>query len=74
MKIKCEVSAIATEWQIRRATQIETSMPASSPEISDEEDDPMMESGSDGTVLGHPDVHVGLTMEQAHFNVAMAKE
>lgn len=77
MEQKHEVAAFAAAWQSR--------MPASSPEVSDDDpmmetssdDDPTMEIGSDNDSASEPaPVHAGLTMEQAHahFNAAMAEE
>ena len=51
-------------------------MPASSPEVSDDEDDTTMETGSDDSAPAPaPPVHAGFTMEQAQAQckAAMAK-
>lgn len=51
-------------------------MPASSSEVSDDENDPTMETGSDGTAPEPASVHAGFTMEQVqtHFNAVMVEE
>ena len=52
------------------------SRPASSPEVSDDEDDTMMETGFDDFAAAPaPPVQAGFTMKQAHaqFNAAMAE-
>lgn len=63
-------------WGCHRARRVETGLPTRSPEVSDYEDDPAMETGSDDTVPELAPVHVGFTMEQAHahYNAAMAEE
>jgi hypothetical protein len=52
-------------------------LPASSPEVSKDEDDTTMETDSDDSAPAPaPPVHAGFTMEQAqvHYNAAMAEE
>ncbi|KAE8783954.1 NHL repeat-containing protein 2 [Hordeum vulgare] len=46
-KMKHEVVALAVAWQSHRARRIEVGLPTSSPKVSDDEDDPAMETGSD---------------------------
>ena len=68
------VVALAPAWQSRRARRIEISLLASSPEVSDIEDDTTMETSSDDTAPAPvPPVHAGFTMEQAqaHYNAAL---
>jgi hypothetical protein len=72
-EMKQAVAGLATTWLRRRARRIEVGLPASSPEISD---DDSMETGSDDTVPAPAShVHTGLTMEQAqaHYNAVMAE-
>ena len=63
--------ALATTWHSRHARRIEDSLSASSPEVSNDKDDTMMETGSDDSARATaPPVHAGFTMEQAHYTMA----
>ncbi|KAE8778519.1 NHL repeat-containing protein 2 [Hordeum vulgare] len=74
--MKHEVAAPAIAWERHRARRIENGMPANSPEVSDDEYDPTMKTGSDDTKLKPALVHAGFTMKQAHahFIAAMMEE
>ena len=74
-EMKHAVAALVAAWHSRCARRIEAGLPASSPEVSDDEDDPMMETDSDDTAPAPAHVHAGFTMEQAQaqFKAAMAK-
>jgi len=61
--MKHAVAALASAWQSRRARQITVGLPASSHEVSHDDDDPTMETGSDDTVPVPAPVHAGFTME-----------
>ena len=66
-EMKHAVAALAAAWHSRRSRWIEAGLPASSPEVSDDEDDTTMETGSDDSALAPAlPVHAGFTMEQAH--------
>jgi hypothetical protein len=65
-EMKHEVTALVASWQSRRARRIEAGMPARSPEVSDDEDDPTVETNSEDTAPEPAPVHAGITMEQAH--------
>ena len=61
---KHELDTLAATWQSRPARRIEAGMQASPPGVSDDEDDPRMETGFDVTKPERaPDA--GFTMEQA---------
>ena len=69
-------AGLAAAWRSRRARQIEAGSPASSPKVSDDEDDTMMETGSDDSASAPaPPVHAGFTMEQAqtHYDATVAE-
>ena len=56
--------------------QADRGRPTSSPEVSDDEDETSMETGSDDTAPAPaPHVHANFTMEQAQtqYNTAMTK-
>lgn len=62
-------------WQALRVRWIAAGLPASSPEVSD--NDQAMEEASDDELAPPPaSVHAGFTMEQVqmHFNAVMAEE
>ncbi|KAE8796644.1 hypothetical protein D1007_28263 [Hordeum vulgare] len=73
--MKQEVVTLAAAWQCRRARLIEAGLPSSLPKVcDDDEDDTMMETGSDDSVpTSAPPVHSGYTMTevQAHYNASM---
>ena len=64
-KMKHEVAALAAAWQSRRARRTEARMPASSPEVSDDDATMMETCSNDDSATDPAPVHVGLTMEQA---------
>ena len=73
--MKHAVAALAATWQRRHARRIEAGLQASSPEVSDNnDDDPTMEMGSDNPAPESAPVHAGFTMEQAqaHYNATKA--
>ncbi|KAE8773451.1 NHL repeat-containing protein 2 [Hordeum vulgare] len=72
--MKHEVDALAATWQSCRARRFEAGLPASSLEVSDDEDDTMMGTGFDDTAPAPvPLVQSGYTMAQAHYNTIMAE-
>ncbi|KAE8790192.1 NHL repeat-containing protein 2 [Hordeum vulgare] len=75
MKMKHEVTALDAAWPSRHARWIEAGLPANSPEVSDDEDNLAMETGSGDTVPAPTCVHAGFTMEQAqaHYKTTMAE-
>ena len=76
LEMKNSLATLATAWHSRRAKRIEDGSPASSLEVSDDEDDTTMQTGPDGSAPSPTHiVHVGFTMEQAqaHLNTAMAE-
>ncbi|KAE8809584.1 NHL repeat-containing protein 2 [Hordeum vulgare] len=74
-EMKREVAVLAAARQSRCVTQIEAGLPASLPEVSDDnEDDTTMETGFDHTALPPvPPVHYDNTMTHAHYNVTVTK-
>ena len=74
--MKHAVAALAAVWYSRHARKTEAGLPASSLEVSDDEDNTTTETGSNDTVpTPAPPVHTGFTMEQAQTqsNAAMAE-
>ncbi|KAE8791060.1 NHL repeat-containing protein 2 [Hordeum vulgare] len=74
--VKHGVAALVAAWQSHRARRMEVGLPASSPEVSDDENGTTMETGSDDTALAPmPPVNSGYTMEQVQtrYNTVMAE-
>jgi hypothetical protein len=72
-EMKQAVAGLAAAWLSRRARRIEAGLPASSPEVSDEDS---LETGSNDTAPAPASpVHAGLTMKQAqvHYNAVLAE-
>ncbi|KAE8812476.1 NHL repeat-containing protein 2 [Hordeum vulgare] len=73
-KMKDEVAALEADWKSHRARWIEAGMPFNSPKICNDEDDPMMETGSDDTRSLHLCMPASHGASKAHINTAMAEE
>ncbi|KAE8778497.1 NHL repeat-containing protein 2 [Hordeum vulgare] len=74
MKMKHALSPLVAASQSRRASRIEAVLPANSPEVAGDENDTMMETGSNDTAPAPASlVHFDFIMEQAHAHYNTVK-